>query len=110
VVRRTVRGQLAELVNDQPMPGQLGVDPQPRVLDDEVVGHRLARPHPVPLMIELGRPGGQRADPVLEIPAQYVRVEVAAHGQREIDRVGLPPDLLQRLRSQRPQFRGALPR
>jgi hypothetical protein len=28
----------------------------PRVLDHEVVGHRLARPHPVPLMVELGRP------------------------------------------------------
>ena len=86
------------------MPLQFRPDPQPRVLDDEIVGHGLARPHPVPLMVELSRPGGQRPHPVLEISAQDFRIEVAAHGQGEIDGVRLQPDLLERLGPQGPQF------
>ena len=86
------------------MPVQFRPDPQPRVLDNEVVGHGLIWPHPVPLMIELSRPGRKRLHPVLEIPAQEVRVEVAAHGQGEIDGVGLQPDLLERLGPQGTQL------
>jgi hypothetical protein len=53
-----VRGQLAELVQDEFVPVKFGPDPQPRVLDDEVIGHSLARPQPVTLVVELSRPRG----------------------------------------------------
>ena len=86
------------------MPFQLGPDPQPRMLDDEVVGHGLARPQPVPLMVELSRPRGQCPHPILEVSAEDGGVEVAAHGESEIDRIRLLPDLLQRLGPQGPQF------
>ena len=99
-----VRGQLAELVQDQLVPVQLGPDPQPCMLDDEVIGHGLARPQPVALVIELSRPRGQRPHPVLEVSAQDGGVEVAAHGQGEVDGIRLQPDLLQRFGAQGPQF------
>jgi hypothetical protein len=49
------RGQLAEPVENELVPGQLSFHSQPRVLNEQVIGNCLIRPGPVPVVIELSR-------------------------------------------------------
>ena len=104
--RAALGGQLPEPVQHEPVPGQLRADPQPGMLDDQVIGHCLVRPGPVLLPVDLCGLRGQRPDPVIQVAAEQVLIDVAAHREREIDRVGAEPDLLEGLTAQGPELPG----
>src|SRR5262245_45338826 len=87
------RRELANPVKHEVVPGELCPDAKPRVLNDQVIGDSLVRPYALAMMREPGRLGAKRPDPVFHISAQRVLVQIAAHRQRQVDRVRTQSDL-----------------
>ena len=67
------------------VPDDLGPDPHPGVLGDQIVGGALVRPAAVELVLDPGAECVEGRDPVLEVATQQFRVEIVADGQREIE-------------------------
>src|SRR5262249_16411957 len=67
-------------------------------------GDGLVWPGALTLMIKLARLRREHPDPVLDVAAQGVFAEVAAHRQGKVNRIRLKPDLLERLGTQHPQL------
>ncbi len=78
------------------------------MLDHEVVGHGLIRPGSVALPVQLRRLSRQRPEPVVQVPAQRFLGQFGAHGQREVDGIGLDSHRLKGLSAQHPQLSPAL--
>jgi hypothetical protein len=92
------------------MPVELGLNTELGMLHHEVVGHGLIRPGTLALPVQLRCLGCQRADPVVQQSAQGVLGQLRAHGQGEVDGIGLNPDRLKRLGPQHAKLPPALGR
>ncbi len=86
------------------MPGQLGLKAQPGVLGDQFAGCRPLRPSAISLMVKLCGLRRKRLDPVIQVTAERVLVQIISHGQGQVDRVGPQPDVGERLAAQCLEF------
>lgn len=100
--------ELADPVKNKLVPSELGLDSEPRVLNDQVICNSLVRPHSLAMVGEPSRLGAKRCDPVLHVSAQCVLVQIAAHRQGKVNRVGTQSDLRERLSAQHPELAHAL--
>lgn len=90
------------------VPVDLGAEPHPRMVDDQIVGASLVGPAAIQPVVQRRFAGPERGDAILQVAAQYLAVQIRADGQREIYRIGPDIDLGERLVPQGAQFAVAL--